>query len=71
MILNNIKRKIIRLFHDLEQTQKQCSEIENRIKKKENYLRKANTIKDALECELQEDRKKYKKLKEILKVFIV
>lgn len=70
-MIKNLKRKIMRLFHDLEQTQKQCLEIENRIKKKESCLRKANTIKDALECELQEDRKKYKKLKEILKVFIV
>ncbi|MFB5622684.1 MAG: hypothetical protein ACE5RH_01700 [Nitrosarchaeum sp.] len=60
----------MRLFYNLDKTKKDFDDIDKSIKRKENCLKMANTIKDKLEFELELDKKKRKKLNEVLKIFV-
>lgn len=69
-MFKNTKKKIMKIFCNLDKTKRDFDIVEKQIKQKEECLRKANSIKDRLECELQADRKRCTKLKETLKIFM-
>ena len=57
-------------FMNLDKKRQQSSILSTEISRLEDCLKQTNNIKDTIECELRSKRKQFRKLQEILKIYL-